>query len=96
MKKPTKPKNKPPNYAKRLRITESAFRLSYDKGRCSIPMLECLDEEFINGKKISHVAVKGVDHYLSFSSDSELTCFGKSKVWININTDKLEFETEMD
>ena len=91
-----KPKNKPPNYAKRLRITESAFRLSYDKGRCSIPMLECLDEEFINGKKISHVAVKGVDHYLSFISDSELTCFGKSKVWININTDKLEFETEMD
>ena len=89
-------KNKPPHYVKRLRITDAAFSLSYDKSSCAIPVLECLDEEFINGKKISHVAIKGADSYLSFTSDSALTCFGRNRVWLNINTDRLEFETETD
>lgn len=73
-------------------VTERAFELSYDKGKYSVPVYGCLDEEFINGKKLNHIALKGVDGYLSVISEQDLTCFGKSKVWININPSELTLE----
>ena len=73
-------------------ITEGGFELSYNKGKYSVPVLGCLDEEFINGKKLNHIALRGMDGYLSVMSDTEVTCFGKSKVWININPSELILE----
>lgn len=81
-----------PHSAAGVLITENGFELSYKKGRCSIPVVGCLDEEYINGKKINHIAVKGANRYLSVMSDCDMTCFGKAKVWLNIFPDRLEFE----
>ena len=72
-------------------ITDDGFELSYDKGKCSLCVDGCLDEEFINGKKLNHVAIKGVDGYLSVMSKESVGCFGKSKVYLNIYADKLKF-----
>lgn len=72
-------------------ITDDGFELSYDKGECSIRIDGCLDEEFINGKKLNHIAVKGVDGYLSVMSSEYVSCFAKGKVYLNIYADNLEF-----
>ena len=81
-----------PRFAKGVLISQGGFELSYKKGRCSIPVVGCLDEEYINGKKINYIAVKGANRYLSVMSDCDMTCFGKAKVWLNIFSDRLEFE----
>ena len=75
-------------------ISENALFLSNEKGKCAIQIMECLDEEFINGKKLNHVAIKGVDGYLSFFSREDVTCFGKNKVWLNIIPQNLKFEVK--
>ena len=77
--------------AELVHITDDAFELSYDKGKCSLSVDGCLDEEFINGKKLNHIAIKGVDGYLSVMSEQSVSCFGKSKVYLNIYADKLKF-----
>lgn len=81
-----------PSYAKFAVISEDAFELSYEKGRCSVKIDGCLHEEFINGQKIIHVAIKGEDSYLSFIADEEIGCFTKRKVYLNINPSKIRFE----
>lgn len=81
----------PPN-TKYVSISEDAFVLSNHKGKCAIRVAECLDEEFINGKKLNHLGVKGEDGYLSFFSRTDITCFSKNKVWLNIIPQKLKFE----
>ena len=75
--------------ARKVLITEDAFKLSYDKGANAFCVLDCLDEEFINGKKLHHIALKGVDGYLSVMSDESGSCFEKRRVWLNINPGKL-------
>ena len=75
-------------------ITNSAFKLSYRKEGCAVRVLDCLDEEFINGRKMSHVAIKGHNGYISLMTDPDLTCFGKNKLWLNIIPNKIELETE--
>ena len=72
-------------------ISEGSFEISYQKGRCAVRITDCLDEEFINGKKLMHVAIKGVEGYLSFIASKDITCFGKDKVWLNIVPKKLIF-----
>ena len=72
-------------------ISEDAFVFSNDKDKCAIRVTECLDEEFINGKKLMHVAIKGVEGYLSFITSKDITCFGKDKVWLNIVPKKIIF-----
>lgn len=72
-------------------ISEDSFEISYKKGRCAVRVTDCLDEEFINGKKLMHVAIKGVEGYLSFIASRDITCFGKDKVWLNIVPKKLIF-----
>ncbi|MBO5716285.1 MAG: ABC transporter ATP-binding protein [Clostridia bacterium] len=81
-----------PVYCEHVTISEDAFVLSYEKGKCSVRVAECLDEEFINGEKLSHVGIKGADSYLSFIPDREVTVWGKKKVWLNIIPQKLKFE----
>lgn len=83
-----------PSHAKYAIITEDAFKLSYDKGKCAIPVLDCLDEEFINGRKLNHIAIKGASGYLSVISDEETTCFSKNKLWLNVITDKITFSED--
>ena len=73
-------------------ITPSGFDLSYTKGKYAVPIRGCLDEEFINGKKLSHIAVNNADRYLSVLSGEDVSCFGKSKVWLNIDPYGLEFK----
>ena len=77
---------------KYARITDSAFELSYSRGKCSVPVAGCLDEEFINGKKLNHIAVKDADEYLSIISGEDICCFGKEHVWLNITPSHLIFE----
>ena len=72
-------------------ITKKAFELSYEKGRCSVRVVDCLDEEFINGEKLLHVAIKGSTSYLSFMADEEISCFTKKKVYLNINPNMIKF-----
>ena len=72
-------------------ITENGFSLSYSKSKYSVLIDGCLDEEFINGKKLNHVAIKGADSYLSIMSPGDICCFGKQRVWLNINPDGLKF-----
>ena len=86
-------KNKLPRGANQVLINDSAFRLSYEKGSFAVAISDCLDEEFINGKKICQVAIRGVDSYLSFVAAESISCFGKNKVWLNIIKDGLEFIT---
>lgn len=86
-------KNKLPRGVNQVRITDSAFRLSYEKGGCAVAISDCLDEEFINGKKICQIAIRGVGSYLSFAAEESISCFGKNKVWLNIIKDKIEFIT---
>lgn len=74
---------------RRLLVTEDAFRLSYDKGECAIAVLDCLDEEFINGKKLHHIAVKATRGYLSVMSDENFSCFEKKRIWLNIKPGRL-------
>lgn len=74
------------------RITDQGFELSYNRGTCAVRVYDCLDEEFINGKKLSQIALRGVEGYLSFMSKEEITCFGKNKVWLNVIPDGLEIE----
>ena len=81
-----------PRYAKAVGITERAFELSYEKDGCSVRIDGCLDEEFINGKKIIHVALNGADSYLSFVASEDIGCFTKQKVYLNIYPTLLEFE----
>ncbi len=81
-----------PAYCEHVTISEDAFVLSYEKRKCSVRVAECLDEEFINGEKLSHVGIKGADSYLSFITDGEVTVWGKKKVWLNIIPQKLKFE----
>ena len=81
-----------PPKTKCVKIEEDAFELSYDRGKCAVKVECCLDEEYINGKKLNHIKVKGNLGYLSVISKKDITCFGKSKVWLNINPSKLEFE----
>lgn len=80
------------NRAKFVRVSKKAFELSYEKGRCSVALNGCLDEEFINGYKVIHVAIKGLDSYLSFIADEEIGCFTKRRVYLNINPNMIEFE----
>ena len=86
-------KNRLPHAVNQVRITDSAFRLSYEKGSFAVAISDCLDEEFINGKKICQVAIRGVDSYLSFVGEESISCFGKNKVWLNIIKERLEFIT---
>lgn len=74
---------------RRVLITEEAFKLSYDKGMNAIAVLHCLDEEFINGRKLHHIAIKGVNGYVSLMSDESVSCFEKRRIWLNINPGKL-------
>ncbi|MBQ8414282.1 MAG: ABC transporter ATP-binding protein [Clostridia bacterium] len=67
-----------------LDVSEPSFSLSYVRSRYSLPVAGCLDEEFINGKKLSHIAIKGTDTYLSVMSSEDVSCFGKKRVWLNI------------
>ena len=80
------------SYTKAVKITEKAFELSYEKGRCSLKIEGCLDEEFINGKKLINVDIKGAERYLSFIADDEIGCFTKQKVYLNIDPTNIEFE----
>ena len=74
-----------------VQIADSAFSLSYERGKCSVPISGCLDEEFINGRKLNHIAIRGADSYLSVMSPEDICCFGKRRVWLNILSDRLEF-----
>jgi hypothetical protein len=58
-----------------------------------VAISDCLDEDFINGKKMCQIAIRGVGSYLSFAAEESLSCFGKNKVWLNIIKDKIEFIT---
>ena len=80
-----------PKNAKYAKITQKAFELSYKKGKCNLRIKDCLDEEFINGKKLINVHVKGNDEYLSFMADESIGCFGKKKVWLNITPKEILF-----
>ncbi len=80
-----------PSATKSVKITPRAFELSYKKGRCSLKIDGCLDEEFINGKKIAHVDIKGAPSYLSVVTNEELSCFTKQKVYLNIDPKLIEF-----
>lgn len=85
--------NRPiPAHTENAMISDDAFVLSYEKGRCSVRITECLDEEFINGRKLNHVAIGGEGGYLSFFSGEDVTVFGKKKVYLNIIVQKLKFE----
>ena len=75
----------------KVQITQSSFQLSLDKGKFAVAVSDCLDEEFINGQKLNHVAVKGQSGYLSLESKSQFSCFTKNKLWINIDPSKLLF-----
>lgn len=76
-----------------VRITDSGFELSYVKGKYSLPpLIGCLDEEFINRRKLSHIAVKGIDGYISLMSEEDISCFGKKRVWLNLIPEGLQFE----
>ena len=77
-------------------ITEESFELSHGKGECTLCVDGCLDEEFINGKKLNHIAIKGLDGYLSVMSEDNVSCFGKEKVYLNMYTDKLKFMKGID
>ncbi len=85
-----------PSYSKNVIIDEDAFVLSYERGKCAVRIAGCLDEEFINGKKLCHVAIKGIEGYLSFISNEDVTIFGKKKVWLNIIPQKMKFEEKED
>lgn len=80
-----------PSGTNKVCITKNAFELSYEKGRCAVRVLDCLDEEFINGEKLLHVAIKGSTSYLSFMADGEISCFTKKKVYLNINPNMIKF-----
>jgi len=80
-----------PKNAKYAKITKKAFEISHKKGKCNVRILDCLDEEFINGKKLIHVHVKESDEYLSFLADESVGCFGKNKVWLNITPKEISF-----
>ena len=73
-----------PSYAKFVEISELGFRLSHKKTKYSIPVVGCLDEEFINNKKLSYIEINGADSYLSLLSGEEICCFDKKRVWLNI------------
>ena len=75
--------------ARRVLVSEDAFKLSYDKGINAICVLDCLDEEFINGKKLHHIALKGVNGYVSVMSDESVCCFEKRQIWLNINPGRI-------
>ena len=81
-----------PENAEYVAIDEEAFELSFERGRCSVLIDACLDEEIINGKKLMHVAIKGEQGYLSFMAKEEICCFTKQKVYLNIYPDKLKFK----
>jgi hypothetical protein len=70
-------------------ITESGFELSNRRGRCSVWVSGCLDEEFINGKKMNYLAIKNIDSYISVVSKADFSCFSNKKVWLNIIPDGL-------
>ena len=80
-----------PSGTKDVVINDRNFMLSYEKGRCSVRIDGCMDEEFINGKKLVHVAIKGEGSYLSFLVNEDLSCFTKKKVYLNINPNWIEF-----
>lgn len=75
--------------ARKVLITEDAFKLSYDKVTNAFSVLDCLDEEFINGKKLHHIALKGINGYVSVMSDESVSCFENKRIWLNINPGKL-------
>lgn len=79
------------NSLRSVDITGKAFNLSYEKGRCSLRVDGCLDEEFINGRKLFHIAIKGARTYLSIVANDEISCFTKKKVYLNINPNMIEF-----
>ncbi len=78
---------------KNARITKGAFKLSHDKGSCAVRVYDCLDEEFINGKKLIHISIKGNQGYLSFITDEAVSFFGKNKLWLNIVPSQLKLGT---
>jgi hypothetical protein len=73
-------------------VLNNGFELSYDKGRCALRVEGCLDEEFINGKKLCHIKIQGEGGYFSVFCNEKISCFSKNKVWLNIYPNKLEFE----
>lgn len=78
-----------PGEEKYITVTDDAFSLSYDKTSLAFQVVGCLDEEFINGRKLMQVAIKGMAGYLSIMTDEEINCYGKNKLWLNINPQKL-------
>ena len=64
-----------PPKTKCVKIEEDAFELSYDRGKCAVKVEGCLDEEYINGKKLNHIKVKGNLGYLSVISKNLLFQF---------------------
>ena len=84
--------NRPiPASARYVTVSDDAFVLSYVKDRCSVRIGDCLDEEFINGKKLVHVALKGEGSYLSFMANTDVSCFTKKKVYLNIYPKFIKF-----
>jgi len=75
-----------------LIITDRGISLGYQRGKYSVRVEECLDEEIINNKKLNHIALHGLNRYLSVFSAKDVSCFGKSKVWLNIDPDRLEIK----
>lgn len=84
-------KSATPENAECVKVNEEAFELSYEKGKCSVVINACLDEELINGQKLMHVSIKGERGYLSFMAKEEICCFTKQKVYLNIYPDKIKF-----
>lgn len=80
-----------PSTARDVVITEEAFELSYTKGNCSVRVGDCLDEEFINGQKLIHLAIKGEESYLSFITNTDISCFTTKKVYLNIHPKMIKF-----
>ena len=78
-----------PGVAKYITVTDEAFSLSHDKVGLAFQVVGCLDEEFINGRKLMQVAIKGMAGYLSVMTDEEINCYGKNKLWLNINPQNL-------
>ena len=73
-----------------VEITKDAFYLSYEKGKNAIAVGGCLEEEFINGEKLMHLALPHTDGYVSVMTDERITCFGKKKVWLHVIPDKIK------
>lgn len=84
-------KNAIPDNAEYVMINEEAFELSYQRGKYSVLIDACLDEEFINGKKLMHVAVKKEQSYFSFMAKVDICCFTKQKVYLNIDPNMMKY-----